>query len=70
MWGSRFKSEKNNNLIIWDRNLINYVAAIFKTIISYAEITFNAHGRGKTECMGLSTYVHVQQFVWINEIII
>ena len=46
-------------MIIWVRNFINYLAAIFKTIISYAEITFNAYGRGKTEYMGLSMYVHV-----------
>jgi len=59
MWGSQFKSEKNSNTIVWVRNFINYVVAIFKTIISYAAITFNAYGRGKTEYMGLSMYVHV-----------
>jgi hypothetical protein len=32
---------------MWVRNLTNYVAATFKTIMSYAELTFNAHGRGK-----------------------
>jgi hypothetical protein len=55
---------------MWVRNFINYMAAIFKTIMSYAEIMFNVYGRGKNWYMGVSMYVHVYELVWINESIL
>jgi hypothetical protein len=34
---------------MWVQNLINYMAAMFKTIMSFAEIMFNAYGREKMD---------------------
>ena len=42
---------------MWVRNIINDVVAVFKAIMSYAEITFNAYGSVKKNGIYGTQYV-------------